>query len=249
MKTYFLKIGQHSKDRGGASYHGSYKHNPWLLPIPLLCDYLASCVPGDRGGARNARQPQQTSEIALRQAMQTSALQKIAEACPGVDERTARTLLRSEARTTTSLLNARSHQQVKHIMVAALKRAGLSTIAREVEEMRDGSPNQTREEQQHQQQHDTQHNDEHHEEHQPSQPSNDSMTQRDREIQKIYAMIEESAHKVQTMEAVMAQMTTLLHTQYVAAMRFDLTPLILAMQANQQNGKIRLVRCSKSLLT
>ena len=83
-----------------------------------------------RGGMRNATAP----ETLQRQTMITWAEKKVAELIPSLDNRVVRTILRAEYRTTSSILNSRSKQQVQHVMLAALRRTGLTTQANQLEE-------------------------------------------------------------------------------------------------------------------
>ena len=98
--------------------------------FPCLEDRLLHFVPA-RAGARNVRKDD--PEQMQRQVMLTWAIQRIREACPRLDDRIIKVILRAEARTVTAVLNARSPMQVAHVTVAALRRAGLVQQAQEVD--------------------------------------------------------------------------------------------------------------------
>ena len=187
-----------------------------------------------RGGARHQRHPVGGEQV-LRQAMQNGALEKAIQSCPTIDERLGRTILRAEARTTTSILNARSDLQVKHIMVAALKKAGLIAQARELE----AQPAHQHQPQQQPQQPRPEQEDpreEHpaaHEEQQNTEAEHQQMHHQP-DVQQLIDAVRVATERIRTMECAMQQMAILHHTQYVAAMRYDLTPLIHALNVEQK---------------
>ena len=76
---------------------------------------------GARGGRPDPNQP--------RTAMMTWAANRIAREAPEIPANIANTLLRAEGRNITAVLNARSPQQVRQIMQAAMRRAGIPTNA------------------------------------------------------------------------------------------------------------------------
>ena len=86
-----------------------------------------------RGGARGTRQPDVPVDSMRRQTMLTWAHRKVLDATPGIDDRVLRLILRGEQLTVTSILNARSSIQVKHVITSAMKRVGLAAMARELE--------------------------------------------------------------------------------------------------------------------
>ena len=88
-----------------------------------------------RGGGKHARpKPEASSDAAKRQTMNGWAEGRIKDHVPSLDDRLVRTLLRSEGRITPAILQAKSPLQVQHVMIAALKRAGLHELARTIEE-------------------------------------------------------------------------------------------------------------------
>ena len=84
-----------------------------------------------RGGGKHARpRPEATSDAAKRQTMNGWAEERIRDHVPMMDDRLVRTLLRSEGRITPAVLQAKSAIQVRHVVIAALKRAGLHDQAK-----------------------------------------------------------------------------------------------------------------------
>ena len=182
-----------------------------------------------RGGARSMRR--EDPEQMQRQAMLTWATQRIREACPRLDDRIIKVILRAEARTVTAVLNARSTMQVVHVTVAALRRAGLVQHAQELENLMQRSQpehNQGGEGQQQVQEHDQSdpvgtrdrvaQGD--HEQQQQQQPhtQQEQPTTFPYDANSVYYAYLETYRAIQ-------QMSVLLQHQYVAAMRYDPTPL------------------------
>ena len=82
-----------------------------------------------RGGARSGRPSYQlTPEAMQKQQMAACAHTKCHESCPSVDSRLIKTLLR-ENRMVSAVLHSKSQIQVTHVVIAALKRAGLTANA------------------------------------------------------------------------------------------------------------------------
>ena len=89
---------------------------------------------GARGGRPDPNQP--------RTAMMTWAANRIAREAPEIPANIANTLLRAEGRNITSVLNARSPQQVRQIMQAAMRRAGIPNTTVQPEALAPEAPPQ-----------------------------------------------------------------------------------------------------------
>ena len=243
-------LGRHfGPDRTVHAYQDGILLDPEIRLYQLQHeDIMLDDIPTPRGGARSRRQPQQQhstqqgGEAVLRQAMHNGALHKVTQACPSLDERLIRTILKAEARTTTALINSRSDQQVRHIIAAAFKRSGLVEHARAVEASHQTAGSGSGEElsQDQQQQQSPQQQDpllpqppgvQQQQAQSSVQQQQDSMME---QVQSMMQQMEASAAQIYHMEQSIGQMMILLQTQYVAAMRFDLTPLIQALAHSQQ---------------
>ena len=195
-----------------------------FLPTPMGMPVALS---PERGGARNSRMPQMTPEAFQKQQMATWAHTKCHEACPTVDSKLIKTLLR-EARMVSAVLHARSHVQVVHVVVAALKRAGLTPMAVELER-RHGIEGEVET--------DEAQTEEHAHDQRPQGQQPQSEAQPPVMVQNVHTEYANAGHQhvqdemrdtaryLQDMHHKINQMITLHQYQYVAAMRYDLTPV------------------------
>ena len=247
LTTY---LGRHfGPDRTVRAYQDGILLNPEIRLYQLQHeDIMLEDIPTPtlRGGARTSRQQQQHQnpaqqggEAVLRQAMHNGALHKVLQACPSLDERLVRTILKAEARTTTALINSRSDQQVRHIIAAAFKRSGLADHARAVEDnlQTAGHEDEVHQDQQQHQHHPRQDDSlprppgvQQQQHHLPMHQQQEGIME---QVQTMMQQMEATSAQIAQMEQAIGQMMVLLQTQYVAAMHFDLTPLIQALAQSQ----------------
>ena len=103
-----------------------------------------------RAGARNNRRPRAQDNEALdrhqKKQMQTWAIQRIRSAVQ-IEDCVIRNIVKSEMRTASASLHARSQQQVRHVVKAALLRQGYPHLAQAVQEQMDHARPEDAEEQ------------------------------------------------------------------------------------------------------
>ena len=183
-----------------------------------------------RGGARQQRG--MGLEAMQKQQMATWALTRCHECCPTVESKLLKTLLR-ESRMVSAVLHSRSTIQVVHVVIAALKRAGLTALAIALESQQ---PTGGRGDN-HEGYHEINENDygdgDHNNRQQPevheaaeyspvTEPRPDSMPVAAQHV------IDDIHHSIE-------QMKILHQHQYAAAMRYDLVPIIQQMQVLHQD--------------
>ena len=98
--------------------------NPFIIPWRWNDRYQA-CTESQLQTPRGAGRTNANDVHDPRAAMMAFALDRLHRECPDLTVATAKFLLRAEARTLTSVLNARNPGQVKQVIEAALKRAEL----------------------------------------------------------------------------------------------------------------------------
>ena len=189
-----------------------------------LCD--GSHEGAVRGGARSPRP--QDSHQQRRQEMQGWALQRLQENLPSLDSKLMKTLLKAENRTVSAVLNARSPMQLVHIASAALKRASLYDRATALE--------------QHVKTHGL---------NKPQQEAEDVETKSEAPLQPMAGQdlppptsaqpsnlasneIETIQQDVKNIVAAIQQMQILLQHQYMAAFNYDITPIVMQVDALQR---------------
>ena len=92
---------------------------PWRANIRYTICTESQMDACPRGGGKNSGQDVHDP----RTAMMTFAMDRLQKECPDLPPATAKFLLRAEARTLTSVLNARNPGQIRQVVDAALKRA------------------------------------------------------------------------------------------------------------------------------
>ena len=102
---------------------------------------------GAKGGAKD-RDPMTNHKAE----MQKWALDRLQEHVPTIPFKTARYLVRSEGRLSSALMNSKSAVQSTHIVLAALKRAGLDSMVRDLESHMKEAPRRRQPNNQHSQQ-------------------------------------------------------------------------------------------------
>ena len=108
----------------------SVREQPTPVAGPPVTFYPVAGSYQRRGGGRGGQQAD--SEATQRQYMSTWALDKCQKACPEVSLRLAKTLMR-EWRLVNAINNSRSKVQIRHAVIAALKRASLEQLALQME--------------------------------------------------------------------------------------------------------------------
>ena len=98
------------------------------LPVREILVTPQDDLPGERGGARG-----DGGEHERRSMMISWAVKKAQEDLPDFDVKVLRMLVRSENRVPNAILNAKSKEQVRHVLEAACRRNGLHRHARELQ--------------------------------------------------------------------------------------------------------------------
>ena len=194
-----------------------------------------------RGGARQQRGF--GLEAMQKQQMATWALTRSHDACPSVDSKLLKALLR-ESRMVSAVLHSRSDVQVIHVVIAAMKRVGLTSMALALEAsspMSQGhgeAQNQTENENEEEdnQQHEIPHGDLPRANLPAPPPLLREMWTLTHINAESHQQHQRLQHMIQDIHLRIQQMTILHQHQYEAAMRFDLVPLIHQMQ--QIHGEI-----------